>query len=522
MNLLIVDDEYYSADGIHQKIKAAMPDLTEITCCYSMEEACVTLSKRPYDIVITDIEMPKGSGLDLVAWIRDQQLPIVCIFLTSFATFDYASKAVKLQGFDYLLKPVESTQLMACLQKAIARSREIQMETQHQLHANYWRSARVQIAEQFWKNLSTGAIAPQQSVIKEEMRRLGLAPTLTDQSYIPILLKCSLKESEVPWDPGLYAFAVKNILSEVFFGEHIAPAIIAQGETACAILLPAAGSREDSLSLCRRALDACEKSIPGSFVFFVGPICAIAEISRTLEEVKAFSRDHLQSQNAVLDTLLPRKTRQEAPPIPADQWLELLLALKTEIVEKEARDYLSSLALSPQAGRGDLIHFYHDFLQILYTAMDKNGAAAHELLLDSTLSEESACESLDTILLWLTKLLKSFNSAISAANRSSDIVNEVCRYIKDHLSDDLTREKLASNVFISPDYLTHIFREKKSTSLTNYITEKRIRYAKELLLTNNHSIRDIALMSGFPNISYFSKLFKRATGKTPQQYRKSP
>ncbi|MEG1753184.1 MAG: helix-turn-helix transcriptional regulator, partial [Christensenella sp.] len=71
-----------------------------------------------------------------------------------------------------------------------------------------------------------------------------------------------------------------------------------------------------------------------------------------------------------------------------------------------------------------------------------------------------------------------------------------------------------------PDYLSHLFRDKANISLTNFITNERIKKAKGLLCENKLSIRDIALTSGFQNISYFSKQFKRATGVTPQDFRK--
>jgi len=257
VRLLIVDDEYYSAEGIKAKIAAY--DFRElggplaISLAYTLAQAQAVFAETPPDIVITDIEMPKGSGLELVAWIRKERPQTVCVFLTSYAKFDYASEAVRLQGLDYLLKPVEESELMDCVGRAIERVREIL------------------------------AVQSRDDAFAEEFR---------------------LRNSPEPYAPT------------------------------------AAGA-----------------------------------------------------------------------------------------------------------------------------------------------------------------------------------VRRVCSYIKEHIGQDMTRDQLAAIAYVSPDYLSHIFREHLGDSLTNYILDQRIRRAKEMLRHTDQSIRDIALTCGFQNISYFAKQFKRATGKTPQTYR---
>jgi two-component system response regulator YesN len=220
----------------------------------------------------------------------------------------------------------------------------------------------------------------------------------------------------------------------------------------------------------------------------------------------------------------PRGEKGRVSQIPSEPWMSLLLAHKTDELFKEACAYLTSIQRSPCADRYDLIRFYHDFLQIMYSVMDKNGASAHQLF-DNRLPEiplENACDSVNHMLAWVEQVLANFRACINMVNQSISAVKEVCQYIRAHLADDLNRDRLAAAVYLSPDYLSHVFREKTGDSLTNYITEQRVKHAKELLLTSTHNIRDIALMSGFQNISYFAKQFKRLTGKTPQAYRKAP
>ena len=74
MNLLIVDDEYYSAEGTKKKIAQKGPLFDEIFCAYNMTQALEYLAGHSVAIMILDIEMPGGSGLELLDHIRQQGL----------------------------------------------------------------------------------------------------------------------------------------------------------------------------------------------------------------------------------------------------------------------------------------------------------------------------------------------------------------------------------------------------------------------------------------------------------------
>ena len=70
MNLLIVDDEYYTVESISNKIRTLRPDFFEIFCAYNLTQALEAFSAHPIDLMICDIEMPGGSGLELLDQIR--------------------------------------------------------------------------------------------------------------------------------------------------------------------------------------------------------------------------------------------------------------------------------------------------------------------------------------------------------------------------------------------------------------------------------------------------------------------
>lgn len=101
-----------------------------------------------------------------------------------------------------------------------------------------------------------------------------------------------------------------------------------------------------------------------------------------------------------------------------------------------------------------------------------------------------------------------------------DFIFRVRTYIYSNLSDpDLNRSSIAEYLHMSPDYLSYVFHQKFSQTLSAYITSMRIDKAKELLERTNWGMDIIAEKTGFSSSSYLHKQFKKITGITPQQYR---
>jgi two-component system response regulator YesN len=94
-------------------------------------------------------------------------------------------------------------------------------------------------------------------------------------------------------------------------------------------------------------------------------------------------------------------------------------------------------------------------------------------------------------------------------------------YIRDNYKENLTLESVAQQVFISPFYLSHLFREELDITFLEYLTRIRIETAKQLLKDQNTTISSIAAEVGYEDPSYFSKVFKKNTGLSPNQYRKN-
>ncbi len=143
------------------------------------------------------------------------------------------------------------------------------------------------------------------------------------------------------------------------------------------------------------------------------------------------------------------------------------------------------------------------------TVESLNGWFDHIIEHKVTLTMEGTIESVDQLIALAAKT-QNRNKTIEAA----------CVYIQNHLSEPLTRESLAEQVFVSPSYFGRLFKNATGMCFNNYLTELRISHAKACL-AQNMPIKEIAAATGFRNVKYFSEMFYKKTGYMPSEYRRA-
>lgn len=132
---------------------------------------------------------------------------------------------------------------------------------------------------------------------------------------------------------------------------------------------------------------------------------------------------------------------------------------------------------------------------------------------------ETVCQNLLEILL----ICMLRNDHLSIVPRDQKLLNRECAQIKNYLdanyAEDISLDTLAALTHMNKYYLAHAFAKYTGLSPINYLLQKRIQEAKSLLESTTCSIAEISNILGFSSQSYFSQAFKKATGKTPVQYR---
>ena len=100
------------------------------------------------------------------------------------------------------------------------------------------------------------------------------------------------------------------------------------------------------------------------------------------------------------------------------------------------------------------------------------------------------------------------------------MLEQALQYIEQNYSEQLSLEDIATQVYLSPNYFSEIFKASIGVAPWEYVTQMRLDEAKELLLNTKRSITDIALSVGFGDSSYFAKVFKERFEQTPSAFRK--
>jgi len=106
-------------------------------------------------------------------------------------------------------------------------------------------------------------------------------------------------------------------------------------------------------------------------------------------------------------------------------------------------------------------------------------------------------------------------------NPPSGIVEKAVEYINNNITFDIDIEKLSKEIHISKYHLCRQFKEKTGTTIMEYILKTRIILAKNMLLKENLSVSQISALCGFSSLSYFCRVFKISTGKSPLQFKKT-
>lgn len=121
---------------------------------------------------------------------------------------------------------------------------------------------------------------------------------------------------------------------------------------------------------------------------------------------------------------------------------------------------------------------------------------------------------------WLVDSLTVFIAETEKRNseRALSTIEAAKQYIEQHLAEDLSLDAVSSKVFISPKYLSKLFKEELGVTYTDYVTTRRMEQAKALIENNNMTVEQIASTVGYGTAAYFIKRFKEMYGCTPGNY----
>jgi two-component system, response regulator YesN len=527
VDILIVDDEISAIEAVQKGIHWDKLAVSSIYTATSMKEAIEQLNKHNIDIMLSDIEMPRGTGLELLQWLKQNKPEVGCIFMTCHADFKYAQKAIQLGSLDYLLKPLNYEEVVITLKSAIDK---VKNEKILRKNSGAWLENKNIVLKQFWKDFFIGDISPDKESLLRYIQARDIDISL-ENNYIPVLVSIKKTSEDLPKNERrLLEFAIKNISDELFLIEGVNKEVIEFTENSVLIMFDLNKSL-DNKEYTQLIKVSCEQLIQVIKVYYkmmticcyIGTQDSIYTMPNQIENMQTIDFNNVAYHQ---DIFLLRSFRQyylEYNNSIFTKWSEYIQTNKFQDLLSEVKQMLTSEINLKKIDRKFLQNFYQDFYFVLISFAAKNRVFLSELFGDNRSQHifQNGLTSLTDLLRWVEYTISILKGFVEKNEEISNPVDKTKKYIENHISEEISMDDIAQNVHLNPDYLTRIFKKEVGVSISRYIIYRKMDIAKRMLLETDESIGEIALKVGYYNYSSFNRIFTKFVNMSPQQFKNS-
>ncbi len=523
-SILIVDDDKLLVDKLEETVQWEKIGISMVFTAYNIRQAQRLLEEFPIQFLLCDIDMPQGSGLELLEWIRNKQMEIECVFLSSYANFAYAQKALRLSTREYLLKPISNQDLEAILSRIIEETRQKKEESSIGEYRADKPSDRKII---FWENFFHDPSA------QKEILAQGMDENLYQKRERIVLeaIKIFADDKDINYkkDLALFNFVIRNITTEFFENKHQnMEAVVQVSDYEWVLVFQAMGEWELFLEASVELKKHLNKILPQRSCMYIGESCLVKEAIDSWKRIELMEKTILPEEEGILrecDLLecgrdLSENVKYQQPPW--EVWQNALKDSKDSMeVGKDITNFLKETFENGQLTIENLERFLKELEQLVYCYLGEQQLGFSQLFdsRDFDRRERDAYHSLDAVMDFIQWVFETLRESGKEQKSQEDVVSQVKEYIESHLNEELSRSRLAKMVFLSEDYVSKLFKTTTGMSIPGYIAARRIEKAKEYLNHSNLPVSRIALEVGYSNFSYFSKTFRDLTGMTPNEYR---
>ncbi|WP_019909167.1 helix-turn-helix domain-containing protein [Paenibacillus sp. HW567] len=250
----------------------------------------------------------------------------------------------------------------------------------------------------------------------------------------------------------------------------------------------------------------------------------LADVHRSFNEAQALMKYayFLPELDILKDSSILQREHNldEIPQAMLAKFRDKLHARQTEEAVATAQQLIDKMRQGPYPA--DYCHFMLANLVFIYSDVVKNVRYKHPLQFGhpDLYHEYINLHNILTYREWLVESVTAFIEQTEKRNseRAVSTIELAKQYIEENLAEDLSLEAVAAKVFISPKYMSKLFKEELSVTYTEYITSRRMERAKELIENNNMTVERIASSVGYGTTAYFIKRFKEVYGCTPGHY----
>lgn len=520
-NVLLVDDEQLDLEVLQRFMPWDQLDMTIVGAVHGGGAALNLLREQHVDILITDIQMPMMSGLELAEQARSLLPHLKIIFISGHDDFHYAKRAISMNASSYILKPVDDQELLNTLQlvrEQLNYERE-QMKKEEQMDSSIpllqnemmyqWLRGTIEYNTLF--RLYTRGGIPWQcgpccvAIIEMDDMAWKLKAFSEDQRKFAMdhgfrLISDYLQERQL----GIYYKTDDDKVVIVInaAGLHAAESMQSLVEhvrnhsnlTITVGLGSEVSSVQDAPDSYLQAREALATKM------FIGK-CRVITLDQTAGEIVQTSLDLEQ----IMDKLFAATANYDLVRIhdSLEQLFKLAQSLKDKLsvynfalyVVSKTDFFLQSLNVSLY----DLLSIDLKNLNVLYDF-----------------------ETIGDIKSWLRKQLYEVSEHLhnKKKNPNRKLIDEIEQYVEANLLESLQLRNVAKLFGFSPNYLGYLFKEVTDEHFSDFVTKKRMEKARELLQDPKLKIFEAAHQVGYQNLTMFSRHFKQSFGLPPADYRK--
>lgn len=449
------------------------------------------------DIVLTDIRMPVKSGLDMIADVREDVPDCRFVIITGYDEFQYASQAIKLGVFDYLLKPIDNEEVMRTVRRAAAVTRR-QMENDVALEQAENLKMRAQLLTLLTNDSQRG------QGVHELLAGAGL------QFHTYYIM--ALQQTEERY----FSQAVLNRVEAVLARRRMRTVTLLLYDLAV-IFVPRGddgkGWHEEATELAYDLFDE-----------LVNPVRI--GVSGLGQSSHAIRQAYLQARRALWEAALRKGNRacvfyedQGDGPVGQEHIADTQRQIDELIARAELTDGFAAeaaRALAEQSGRQ-----YSNLraMMFLYTTglRRRFGLSADEEL-DAVMSGIWFVSTEEDVRLCLKELNEAFLRRMDMPKQSL-LTRNALQYINLHAIEGIQLNDVADKLCVSANYLSALIRKETGVTFHEHMLEARMNVARSMLADPRILVEEVARAVGYGNYISFYNAFKRIEHMTPTEYR---
>lgn len=500
--ILVVDDERQEREGISFLIEKYGYPL-EIKQAANGQKALELLKKEKFDIVFTDVKMPIMDGLELSSQVAKNYPETFIIIYSAYSEFDFAKKAMEAGVINYLLKPVEVDEFKKCIEDTIDKieknkenclqdSKQQEMVREALLY-RLFRAGKVPESDkellneylfgkekkgciliffEFVDNFFEHSSEEFLNMAKAYFKEIIFSEILPNEAYLVI-------QNEVDMDPARLQEQLKK-------------------------LLKALQKRQECLIIAGRKAECMEEMIE-----------QLEQISEIRKDLFLYGdRIIFVSEGKDNQTMYARDIEEVKSEI-----FSAIEAADVDKIREGCAGLRFTLMRNNELSRIYIQHLLYSIVKELYDKMPQVEYEDALSMAAEFFSEKKPEKVLSDFLAAVDRILTTQERKES--KEDSELITRIKRFIHKEYKSDLSLADVSNEVNLAPAYVSHIFKKETGQGIVEYITELKMKKAKQLLEDKSLKIVQIAKSCGYENQSYFNKLFKSFYGMTPKQYREA-